>query len=475
MKKGLLLFISILICLEVSAQGRFMSDQPFYSELLSKEVPYALILPKTYNNSNSKYPVIYLTHGLGCTPDSWNDKYIQVEKTIEQLEANGLADFIYVFPTGFNSYYSNTFDGKFPYMDMFIEEFVPFIDKHYRTIANREHRAVVGFSMGGFGAMILPLKNPDIFSISAPLSMSFRTDEQYMAEPLKWWNDQWGSIFGGINKEGEERLTDYYKSHSPFYQFTAENYSEVSKVHWFLHCGDDEEQLLIANDDLHVIMRDNNIKHEYRVSNGGHTGKYWRTALLEVLPYIEFMMNGGKEWNISFLEPKIIHDVKPNQDGGTVIYLAHDKLPKSLVKEIISIVKNDNKDKPLAVLPCDVSKNSLASWIKKYEKKFSFADSQIIALGAAGKEAYELRDNFSRLYFDNASIVKKEIIIEADSTKFWFISQTDNGPFYKDMGSLYKACKKSGANFEYRVRNGIPDARKNILIGIKTIKDYIFY
>ena len=321
--------------------------------------------------------------------------------------------------------------------------------------------------------MVLPLKNTDTFCFSAPLSMSFRTDEMYLEEPLKWWNEQWGSIFGGIDQEGEGRLTDYYKAHCPYYQFTKENLEELSKVKWFIHCGDDEERLLIANDDLHIQMRDNGYTHEYRVGDGGHTGRYWRGCLLDVIPYIDAMMNGNSISSSRIFE--ISKDIKRNEDGGTVIYLAHDGLKRRIVKDIVRLIKTGNEDKPLAVVTCNTKRTSLEKKMKRHSRRHEYTDSQVIALGKAGREAYALQDKFSRLYFDNADLLDDESQLTADPGKFWYMSQTDDGPYYKDMGGLYKACKKSGADFQYRVRDGISDIRENILTGIETIKPYIIY
>lgn len=470
---------------------RYSSGVSIESKILGRNVNFSILLPSDYVAEGSKrYPVVYMLHGFGDNHTSWNDKWLRIEEKVYELEAKGLPPMIYIFPEGYTSYYSNKFNGNFSYMDMFIEELIPFVDKTYRTIADREHRATVGYSMGGFGAMVLPLKHPETFGISAPLSMSFRTDEQYMTESQDGWNQQWGSIFGGVGEKDEGRLTDYYKSHCPFYQFTVENLDKLSEVKWFFHCGDDEEQLLIANDDLHVQMRNNGFQYEYRVGDGGHTGSYWRTALNEVLPYIGMQM-GGPVINLSHEVETVDIDLAPDgtfasagytnaeEKNGTAFYIAHPGLDEDLVKDIISILQRGVSAKQYMILPCNTSIKSLESWIEGYKHAYhvgkDVSKNQILAIGESGKEAYDLKDGFSRLYFDNADLLDDEILLQADPEKFWYMSQTDDGPYYEDMGGLYKACKKSGAEFQYRVRNGLPDDRNEILEGIETIKPYIIY
>ncbi|MDP4278544.1 MAG: alpha/beta hydrolase-fold protein, partial [Bacteroidota bacterium] len=228
---------------------RYAKDIALPSKVLGMNVNYSIYLPGDYvKNKTKRYGVVYLLHGYGDNNNSWNDQYLRITSLIDSLEATGtVSPMIYVLPQGFNSYYVNKYDGSFDYMKMFVNELVPYIDKTYRTIADRDHRAVVGYSMGGFGAMVIPSMNPSVFSVSVPLSMSFRTDAQYTTEPADGWNKQWGSIFGGYGLLGEARLTAYYKSLCPLHFFTKASASSFSRMHYFLDCGDDEEQLSVGN------------------------------------------------------------------------------------------------------------------------------------------------------------------------------------------------------------------------------------
>ena len=461
---------------------RYSSNLPFTSKVLGVNVPYDILLPEDYNeNTDKRYPVMYMFHGLGDNNNSWNGDWLKGEAKITQLERAGLEPMIYVFPMGWKAYGCDRYDGTFQYMTMIATEFVPMIDATYRTVADREHRGTIGYSMGGFAAMANAMKHPELFSMSAPLSMSMRTDDQYKAESQDGWNNQWGKIFGGYGQGGDGRITEYYKAHCPLHQFTSENKDKYNSVHWFLTCGDDEEQLLIANDDLHTLMRDNGYEHEYRVWNGGHSSSYWRGALEEVLPYFSSLMAGETNWQKSLITVKVPDNVsfsseglyvsdgyaKAENKGGVVLYIAYEGVDSQWIKEGMAIIQRGIESKKFVLVPCDLSKKSLNEWVGQYKDIYPSDYTQVLAIGTAGTEAFKKQSLFSSLYFENATV---SVPVTIDSEKYYYIGQCDNDPAYHTANTLYKACKAAGGKFEYRCRNHIDDSHEDFLIGMEYAK-----
>ena len=100
---------------------RYVKGNRFRSQILGEHITYSLFMPADYeSNTEASYPVIYFLHGFGESSTKDWTKYMNVIASLE--ESQGVQPMIYVFPNGYNSYYSNTYDGKFPYMDMFINE-----------------------------------------------------------------------------------------------------------------------------------------------------------------------------------------------------------------------------------------------------------------------------------------------------------------------------------------------------------------
>lgn len=295
MKRVALIFMVVLLQVAMSfaqVNVRIMEGLSMNSKILGQDVKYSIILPDDYFTSKKSYPVVYLLHGLGDNESAWLE-YGRVSQFADDAVKRGeMVPMIFVIPQGFRNYYVNDYEGKFLYEDMFIKELVPSIDKQYRTIADKEHRATMGYSMGGFGALVLPLKNPEVFTVSVPLSISVRTDEQYMTEDASGWDDQWGRIFGGVGTTGKDRLTAYYKQYSPFHIFAREDLSSLKKLKLYIDNGDDEGTLCRSNEELHILLRDKKIPHEFRVRNGGHEFSYWREALANGLRFISDAFEG---------------------------------------------------------------------------------------------------------------------------------------------------------------------------------------
>ena len=126
-----------------------------------------VVLPPSYATSPTRrYPVIYALHGYSIGAEQWI-KEIHVPQTVEGAFAKGAREMIVVFPdskTVHNGsmYSSSVTTGDFETLHC-LAIWSVFIDSHYRTLANRESRGLVGHSMGGYGATRIGMKHPDVF------------------------------------------------------------------------------------------------------------------------------------------------------------------------------------------------------------------------------------------------------------------------------------------------------------------------
>ncbi len=139
-----------------------------------------IYLPPDYEKQPKKrYPVVYALHGYFLTADKWS-KEIHTPQTVEGAFALGAKDMIVVLPSSWTihngSMYSNSVTtGNFE--GFIAHDLVAYIDSHYRTIANRESRGLVGHSMGGYGATRIGMKYPEVFGalyIMSPCCLSAR-------------------------------------------------------------------------------------------------------------------------------------------------------------------------------------------------------------------------------------------------------------------------------------------------------------
>lgn len=282
MKKAFILFAGILFVASTFAQtGRVLESLVFESDKTDYPVEYSVYLPPDYETSQRSYPVLYLLHGYSDDETGW----------IQFGEANAIADrgitngdfppCIIVMPDGKVSWYINSYDGTDPWEDMFIQEFIPFIEQEYRIRSKKEFRAVAGLSMGGNGALLLSMRNPDKFSSCVALSAGTFTDEEILTGYA--YDRYFGKIYGPKPENGT--VSDYWKSYSPLHLIDSVDKDKLKSIRFYIDCGDDDF-LYKGNSALHVKMCDQGIPHEYRVRNGGHTWSYWRKGLFDGLRFI---------------------------------------------------------------------------------------------------------------------------------------------------------------------------------------------
>lgn len=245
------------------------------SKLMGREIPYRVLLPLQYEERNQiRYPVIYLLHGLTGHFDNWTDK----TKLGEYMVGRKV---IIVTPEGENGWYTDgATNANDKYESYIIKELIPEIDKRFRTIPEREGRAIAGLSMGGYGALKFGIKYPEMFSIAGSFSgalgaASFPSTGQNAAL-LKSLN----IIFGPADSE-TRKANDIFKM---IREITPEKRKVLPVL--YIDCGT-EDFLFQNNRDFVDLLFEKGVPHEFRQLPGGHTWAYWDKQVQEFLRVAE--------------------------------------------------------------------------------------------------------------------------------------------------------------------------------------------
>ena len=154
-----------------------LAHQTFECISMNRVVGFQIYLPPQYaSQGNRRFPVVYFLHGAGGNESS--DAGLSARVRSEIL-AKKIEPTIYVFPNGGErSGYRDAANSYVRAETMLIDELVPYIDKHYRTIPHPGSRALCGFSMGGGGSIRLALKYPDLFGTAASLAAALDRSEE---------------------------------------------------------------------------------------------------------------------------------------------------------------------------------------------------------------------------------------------------------------------------------------------------------
>lgn len=283
MTNYIVLFFGLLSVFAFAQESKLNENGIINSSILKEDVKYSIYLPEGYETSDRLYPVLYLLHGLSDDHTGW-PQFGEVKSIADEAIRNGEATpMIIVMPDAKRTFYVNDVEGKYKYEDFFFNEFIPFIEKKYKCRTSAEFRAISGLSMGGYGSLLYSLHHPEMFAACYAMSSGIRTDEEIINMNDDSYDAVYKHLFGAY--KGKDRINDYYNNYSILYLISRMPDAQKNKVRFYIDCGDDDF-LYKGNATLHILMRDLNIPHEYRVRQGGHEWEYWRTGLQNALPFV---------------------------------------------------------------------------------------------------------------------------------------------------------------------------------------------
>lgn len=237
-----------------------LRDITFRSAALGRDMPYRVLSPA--HRANAKLPVIYLLHGGGGGFRDWSN-YSDVAKFAE-------AGALLVMPEAESSYYTNAVNPpEDRFEDYIVHDLIADVEARFQVATGRANRAVVGLSMGGFGAVKIGLRHPDLFVFAAGLSSALDVPRRPFSIKRFHQSRHYNSIFGPAG--GQAR-----RENDPFTLLRTAN-PEVAP-YLFLTCGE-QEGLLAANREFAALLSERHFKYEFHTARGGHDWNQWNSWL----------------------------------------------------------------------------------------------------------------------------------------------------------------------------------------------------
>ena len=234
-----------------------LRDISFRSAALNRDVQYRVIFPSN-RRSGDKLQVVYLLHGGGGGFRDWSN-YSDVARFSER----GL---LLVMPEGGASYYTNAVDPpQDRYEDFVVEDLISDVESRFPVAKGRENRAIVGVSMGGFGAIKLALHHPDLFIFVGGLSSAIDVSRRPFTIKRLQQSHHYNSIFG---PSGSQTRRD----NDPF--VLVRTADPKSAPYFFLTCGE-QEGLLPANREFAALLAQHHFQSEFHTVRGGHDWNQW--------------------------------------------------------------------------------------------------------------------------------------------------------------------------------------------------------
>ena len=224
----------------------------YESTALGRVRPLRVYTPPGYDrDATTRYPVLYLFHGSGDNEATWTS-FGHAHWIADNLIAQGKSKpMILVMPDGHAVTGPDARDKNVSgFLKDLIDDVMPFVESNYRTLADREHRGIVGLSMGGGQSLTGGLNHLDKFAWVGGFSSAIREPETTVATAL------------------------------------ADPAATNAKLRLlWIACGKDDRLVENAKT-LSEVLKKRDIRHELKVTDGNHSWPVWRKYLGEFLPLL---------------------------------------------------------------------------------------------------------------------------------------------------------------------------------------------
>ena len=267
MKKIILPLVLLLAFQTFAAEVDTVS---IYSDAMKRSYKAVVIRPDSYKKKSLSFPTVYLLHGLTGDFSNWITKVPQLKKYVDDYQL------IVVCPDGaYSSWYVDSpVDSSIRFETYVSKEIPAYIEKNYRTVADRRARAITGLSMGGHGGLYLGFRHADYFgavgSMSGALAIELIVDKRYQMDKIL----------------GDPAKTKY-RDYSIFGEMERYPKDSVSII---MDCGT-EDFVLEMSRLAHKRMLELKIPHEYTERPGKHDWAYWANAVQYQLLYFRNYFN----------------------------------------------------------------------------------------------------------------------------------------------------------------------------------------
>ncbi|WOO43060.1 alpha/beta hydrolase family protein [Rubellicoccus peritrichatus] len=241
-------------------------DCKFFSSVLGLSTEMTVILPEEtvgqigqQNVSQDETKVLYLLHGRSDDNTTWTRR-----TSIERYAAAyGIA---VVMPNAHLSFYTNMAQGG-RYQDFIFEEISEKISKLFGLKPAKEHCAVAGLSMGGYGAIKWALTQPERFCFAAGLSGAYDIADFWRMQDNGNADRDLVSIYGSLEKftGGENDIQEL---------INRCHHRKAELPELFITCGTDDF-IFGHSQFLHAALNEKSIPHTYEEHPGSHDWGYW--------------------------------------------------------------------------------------------------------------------------------------------------------------------------------------------------------